>query len=191
MLRVYSRILTAFFCVILLSTSSIIAQDEGKNPLYSATKNLSFFIGFGGATFGIPSLQTGILYKSKPITVTGRFLYNQRVRDGIKTSPESIWEASLLAGKTFGVDVLELTISGGIGYVHQTLRGDTFYPGIPKGWFGASGGYELFRSSSLGFPIELLTKADMSGSIALGFKLFGNLNKNTSYAGASVTLFLH
>jgi hypothetical protein len=142
-------------------------------------------IGIGGGYFG-PTFYSGISYVANNNIIVLRYIkgdeFQFNVEGNIYKPSLKIKEYGILYGRTFHKDILELSLSAGVGYVD----------GIDRGRLIQYKDYEESKISTIGIPFEARFRFDFS-FIGLGGAWYGNINKEKNLSAAvfqlSVKLF--
>ncbi|HEX2867968.1 MAG TPA: hypothetical protein VHO03_13060 [Ignavibacteriales bacterium] len=89
-------------------------------------------------------------------------------------------EIGLLYGRSHRNGILHLSLSGGLSYIDAVKRGAKI----------SERQYEKINIQTIGLPLELHVRVEITDFLGIGGSCFGNLNSKRSYAGGSLNLYI-
>lgn len=167
---------------IFLFTFNSFAQKTPENN----SGSFWFNGGVGSSYFG-PSFNWGLSYSYNENIFSARYIKADEFVWGSPGGGKS-WddpqmkmrEIGFLYGRAQRNGILTLSLSGGLSYIDAVKRGAKI----------SEKQYEKVNIQTIGLPLELHVRIDITSFLGIGGSCFGNLNSKRSFAGGSLNLYL-
>lgn len=89
-------------------------------------------------------------------------------------------EIGILYGRAMKNGILTLSLSGGLSYIDAVTRGAKI----------SEKQYEKVNIQTIGVPLELHVRIELTPFLGIGGSCFGNLNSKRSFAGGSLNFYI-
>lgn len=139
--------------------------------------------GLGGGSRGLARFASLTFIRGSTVfSVRASMMYEFSI---FGPSPsESASDVGLLFGRALRKGRVASYAAAGIGYVHTVRRGRLI---SDPPFFGRE--HERIETRTIGIPVDLRLTVNAKG-VGIGLSLFGNVNREDSFAGAALTLQL-
>lgn len=134
-------------------------------------------LGIGGSTHGLTG-QISLSVQNGIHLITLRYVSNTEFNIMGPTPSESVWDISILYGRSWESRLAMASISGGLGLVGGIRRGDYIRS---NGWFSST--YQKCPFSTVGFPVDIQLFWLPFRFLGFGIQGFANLNSEESFYG--------
>ena len=171
------------FCV-LLGVSACYSQPAlSMHDNHLKTINNAWFdLGIGGSNRGVTSQVSFSVQKGIHL-ITIRHIYNTEFNIFGPSPSETVWDISMLYGRSWKSKSAMVSISGGLGLVGGVRRGDYI---CSDGWFSSK--YQKCPFSTIGLPLDVQLIWMPFRFLGLGIQGFANLNSEKSFHGLVANL---
>lgn len=183
------KTLTGSIWVLLLSVflyTFPLAGQQTEKDLPGSKNSFWFNGGIGTCYFG-PAFNWGLSYSCNQNIFSARYLKADEFVLGSPGGGKS-WddpqlkmkEVSILYGRSERKGILVLSLSGGLSYIDAVKRGGKI----------SERQFEKVNIQTIGLPLELHVRIELTSFLGIGGSFLGNLNPKKSFAGGTFNLYL-
>ncbi|MDD2565086.1 MAG: hypothetical protein PHU27_12805 [Salinivirgaceae bacterium] len=193
-MKKFNKVLISLFVMSLFTFSAVGQINDNTVTEFTESGKFWFDIGIGNyyttdsdyegfsSNVSFNMLNKSLLYKIRYMIHDELVIFNV-------TPSEKYQEVGMLIGTGYSVKWFQCFVSGGIGLISGTQRGDILYT-TPSDWFslGGTNYYEMDKFITPSIPIELELTLKPIKYMGVGFSLYGNLNLKQSLYGFTIKL---